>query len=109
MSNYNSTSQMVASESLRRRVTAAAAGEGVLAPEQWTTDQMWFLASNTEWVEAWAYAKDSETLDHNPDTGARPGVINDTMILSVVQARIAALGTKEPPIPLPTPSYPVLT
>ena len=87
MSNYNSIRQMVDSKSLRLRVVAAAAGEGVVSPEQWAVDQMWYLAGDPGWVEAWTYAKDSETLDHNPDTGARPGVINDQMILSVVQAR----------------------
>lgn len=91
MSNYNSTRQMVASDSLRKRVSAAAAGENIVMPEVWTQENMWFLASNTEWVEAWTYATDTYTLDANPDTGARPGVINDGMILSVVQARIAYL------------------
>lgn len=103
MSNYNSTRQMVASESLRLRVTAAAAGEGLLSPDQWVRDQMWFLASNSEWIEAWTYAKDAESLDHNPDTGARPGVINDAMILSTVQARIEDLKALEPEEPQPLP------
>lgn len=104
MSNYNSTRQMVASDSLRKRVSAAAAGENIVMPEVWTQENMWFLASNTEWVDAWTYAKDTETLDHNPDTGARPGVINDEMILSVVQARITYLKSlNETPAEEPTP------
>ena len=96
MPNYNSTRQMVESESLRLRVAAAAAAEGVLNPDQWARDQMWFLASNEEWVQSWSYAKDTETLDQNPDTGARPMVISDHAILSVVQARISYLESLEP-------------
>jgi len=91
MSNYNATSQMVESDSLLRRVIACVAAEGIVNPEQWSRDQMWYLASDPGWVEAWAYAKDNETLDDNPDTGARPGVISDAVILSVVQARKTAL------------------
>lgn len=96
MSNYNSTRQMVESESLRKRVAAAAAGEGILNPEQWAADQMWQLASDPGWVDSWSYAKNTETLDNNPDTGARPGVINDQTILSVVQARLAYLASLAP-------------
>lgn len=91
MSNYNATSQMVESDSLLRRVIACAAAEGIVNPEQWSRDQMWYLASNSDWVDAWAYAVDNQTLDHNPDTGARPGVISDGVILSVVQARKTTL------------------
>lgn len=96
MSNYNSTRQMVESDSLRARVAAAAAGEGILSPEQWAADQMWFLANDPGWVDSWSYAKDVETLDNNPDTGARPGVINDGAILAVVQARKTYLDSLEP-------------
>lgn len=95
MSNYNSTRQMVESESLCDRVCAAAAGEGIISPERWVRDQIWFLASDPGWVESWSYAKATETLDHNPDTGARPGVISDQAILSVVQARKTYLESLE--------------
>jgi hypothetical protein len=54
-------------------------------------EHSWQIVSHDSgWADAWDYAIDTATLDHNPDTGARPGVINDQMILTVVQALMAA-------------------
>lgn len=46
----------------------------------------WEMASQPGWAEAWDYALGTASPDNNPDTGARPGVINDSMILAAVQA-----------------------
>ena len=88
---YQSVSDMQASMSLRQRCVAAAAGEGSLSPDAWVAEHSWQIVSyDAGWVEAWDYAIAEATLDNNPDTGARPGVINDSMILTVVQALMAA-------------------
>lgn len=97
MSNYNSTRQMVASNSLKDRVTAAAAEKNLLSPAQWASDQMWFLASDDEWVARWSDADFNYNPTFNPDTGARPDVITDAIIDRAVQERIDYLASLEPP------------
>jgi hypothetical protein len=88
---YQSVSDMAASQSLQKRCVAAAAQEGSLSPEAWVAEHVWQIVSYDDgWVSAWDFAVDNATLDNNPDTGARPGVINDDMILTVVQALMAA-------------------
>lgn len=82
---YQDVVQMASSQSLLARITAAAAGEGRTDPLAWAQANIWALASSPDWDEAWAYANATRTDDNNPDTGARPGVINDTMILAAVQ------------------------
>lgn len=88
---YQSQADMQASASLRQRCVAAAAQEGSLSPDAWVAEHSWQIVSHDSgWAAAWDYAIDTATLDNNPDTGARPGVINDQMILTVVQALMAA-------------------
>lgn len=77
---------MATNASLRERVAAAAAGEGITDPLQWAADHMWAVASSPGWAAAWDYAEDTKTENVNPDTGARLDVIDDSMILSAVQA-----------------------
>ena len=96
MTNYNSTRQMVASTTLQERITACAAEADVLAPEQWTRDQMWYLASDDECVARWSDAAFNYNPTFNPDTGARPDVITDEIIARIVDARIAHLQSLEP-------------
>lgn len=84
--SYSSIVEMSQSASLMMRITAAAAAEGVESPQSWVTQRIWTFATQPGWDEAWDYAKGTYNLDFNPDTGARPGVINDTMILAAVQA-----------------------
>ncbi|MGW9021255.1 hypothetical protein ACWGOE_07225 [Leucobacter chromiiresistens] len=67
--------------SLRRRVIACAAREGISAPETWAHEQRWRLSVQPGWVEAFASAKISE----NPDPGRDEAVISDGMILAAVQ------------------------
>jgi hypothetical protein len=94
--SYASIAAMARSSSLALRITAAASQEGVTSfPDAWVADHIWQIVSaDASWSEAWDYAVDATTLDDNPDTGARPGVINDAMILAVVQPMITA-----PPTP----------
>ena len=83
---YASIANIVDSASLRRRILACAADEGVPTPDLWVTQNIWTIASQPGWADAWDYAVDNWTPDDNPDTGARPGVISDAMILAAVQA-----------------------
>ena len=83
--SYKSIVEMAGSQSLLSRITAAAAGEGQEEPLAWTQANIWKLVSSPDWDDAWDYAVATMTADNNPDTGMRPGVINDQMILSAVQ------------------------
>lgn len=86
---YQSVVEMASSQSLLSRIVAAAAGEGVEQPLMWAQANVWQLASSPGWADAWDYARDTANDDVNPDTGKRPGVIGDAMILSAVQALAA--------------------
>jgi len=84
--SYADIADMTNSVSLTNRVAAAAAGEGERDAWAWATENAWAVAASPGWADAWQYAKANQTADDNPDTGARPGVINDAMILAAVQA-----------------------
>lgn len=83
---YQSIVEMASNQSLLARIVAAAAEEGQENPLGWGQANIWKLAASPGWDDAWDYAKATATDDHNPDTGLRPGVISDQMILSAVQA-----------------------
>jgi len=86
---YQSIVEMAGNQTLMSRVVAAAADEGQADPQAWVQPRIWKIVSHDSgWADAWDYARETATLDHNPDTGARPGVISDQMILTVVQAVI---------------------
>lgn len=68
--------------SLRRRVIACAAREGIDDPETWAYAQRWKLSVQPGWVEAFASAKAGEM----EDPGREEAVISDGMILAAVQA-----------------------
>lgn len=93
---YQSTVEMAASQSLQARIVAAAAAEDIPEPLQWVQTHLWHIVSEPGWGDAWDYAKGTENDDVNPDTGKRPGVIGDPMILSAVQA-VRAAETAPPP------------
>jgi hypothetical protein len=97
---YSTAVLMQKSESLKKRVIAAVAAENFTpAPEQWTTDQFWFLVASTEWQTKWADAlKQSDNTKINPDIGARDDVITDLMILAAVQGRKNYLESQEPEV-----------
>jgi hypothetical protein len=105
--SYASIVAMAQSTSLVNRCAAAAADEGIQSnpdPITWTAQRIWqIVAEDSGWVEAWDYAVNGATADVNPDTGARPGVINDDMILAVVQPMVQAFlhgsGEDDEPVP----------
>jgi hypothetical protein len=84
--SYQSVVEMASNQSLLARIVAAAAGEGQVDPLIWAQQNIWKIVSEPGWDEAWQYAVDTANDDVNPDTGKRPGVINDQMILGAVQA-----------------------
>jgi hypothetical protein len=93
---YISIVEMAGSQSLLARITAAAAAEAIPEPSQWAQANIWQLAATPGWADAWDYARDTATDEQNPDTGKRPGVISDQMILSAVQARWAETNPAPP-------------
>ena len=84
--SYRSVVEMAQSQSLRERITAAVAAEGISNPEAWTASNMWAIVSAPGWGDQWAYASDTYQVNANPDYGARTDVISDQDILSAVQA-----------------------
>lgn len=94
--SYQSVVEMAGSTSLMQRLVAAAAGEGQEEPLAWVQRNIWKLASSPGWADSWDYAKQTDTPDNNPDTGARPGVISDAAILASVQSLRSAEQTPEP-------------
>lgn len=84
--SYNSIVEMSQSNSLMMRITACAAMEGIDNPREWAYARMWKFAAQPGWADAWDYAAGVYTPEKNPDTGARPDVIGDAMILASVQA-----------------------
>ena len=87
---YLEIANMAASDSLARRITAAAASEAhagaVLIPDQpesWAGVNRWVLCAAPGWADAWASA---EASDPGGDHGADESVITDGQILSEVQA-----------------------
>lgn len=88
---YADIVEMAQSTTLRQRIAAAVAGEGEADPVQWAADNMWHLAASPGWADDWSYARDTATVNTNPDVGARSDVIDDPQILSAVQARRTAL------------------
>jgi len=84
--SYWDMSEMSYSGSLQRRVAASAAQEQPDDPTQWMDDNMLRLAAEPGWSAAWA----SAVAAGNPDPGRDEAVITDGMILSGVQALLAA-------------------
>jgi len=72
---------------LRERISACAATQDIPDVQFWAQSNQWHLAAEPGWDDAYAYAMDSGI----GEPGNRGDVINDTMILSAVQARAAQL------------------
>lgn len=89
--SYQTVTDMHANAALFNRLTGCAAQEAVSGdPAAWVAEHIWVLISHTDWIDAWAYAEDTKTVNQNQDTGMRDDVINDAMILSAVQAAVSA-------------------
>jgi hypothetical protein len=86
---YRSIVEMSGSASLIERVAACAAEEGYKDdPTVFARNNIWQIIATGNWDAQWDSAKASETVNVNPDTGARDDVITDGMILSVVQPMV---------------------
>jgi hypothetical protein len=82
--SYTSIVEMAGSVSLMGRITAAAAAEQVPNPDQWIYSVIWRIAASPGWDTKWDSAKSSDTINQNPDTGARTDVISDDDILAAI-------------------------
>ena len=81
-SGYATHAAIVNNGSMRQRITACAAQEGVTNNiNNWVNAVIWQLPY-WEWVNAWDAA---EVENPGEDHGANPDVITDTMILGRVQ------------------------
>lgn len=85
---YSDVHQMTGSASLLGRIAAAAAveanaGTALDEPDcdHWAYKHRYDVCSAPGWGDAWASAEASQ----NPDPGADPTVITDSMILAQVQ------------------------
>ena len=83
--SYNTMYQMAADQSLRNRVAACAAQEGIPNPESWAQQNSLVWAGAPGWDEAYWYALNTG----NESPGGDEGVITDAMILAQVQAMTA--------------------
>lgn len=84
--SYKTISVMAANQSLRNRVAACAAQEGVVGPEGWTQQNSLMWAASPGWSDAWEYA---ETTEPGADHGDNEACITDGMILATVQSMVA--------------------
>lgn len=84
--SYKTVADMAESFSLNRRLTAGAAKESIDNPQQWVALYRWELSSQPGWDAAW----DSAVAGGVVDPGSDEAVITDAMILSGVQAVVAA-------------------
>jgi len=88
--SYQSITEMAGSQSLKARIIAAAAQEGREDPQPWVEQRIWIIVSHDdEWAARWDDANFNYNLTFNPDTGMRPDVITDALILSAVQEIMA--------------------
>lgn len=76
---------MTNSGSLRNRIVAAAAQIG--ADQKWANTNLYAICATEGWDEKWVKAKGQDPRQYNPDTGGRPDVIGDEMIVEAVKAR----------------------
>jgi len=91
--SYHDVWQMTLDSALRGRLAAAASVEATAGAtlderdaDNWAHVHRYDCCSAPGWGDAWA----SALAASNPAPGADPGVITDSMILSQVQAVIAA-------------------
>lgn len=80
---YSDIAAMARDNSLRDRIAACAATEGVIDPHPttWADQHQWQIAASPGWGDAWAHATASEVTS----PGSNEGVITDQMILAAVQ------------------------
>jgi hypothetical protein len=86
--SYGSMVEMANNESLRNRIIAAAAAEGINNPDQWIYSVAWQIAASPGWDTKWDSAKSSYNVNQNPDAGARTDVISDSDILAAIRVQV---------------------
>jgi hypothetical protein len=79
---------------LTQRITAAAAKESIDRPDQWAQQNRWEVASQPGWDGAW----ESAVAGGIENPGMNDAVITDGMILSGVQAVVAANTPPDPEV-----------
>jgi hypothetical protein len=82
---FSTLAALAESPSIRRRVVACAALEGVIDPVRFANENAWYIP-DAGWVEAVEYAQSNK--DYEGDPFDDPTVITDVMILSAVQHRL---------------------
>lgn len=87
---YHHILQMAQSGSLRDRVMGCAAQENHGDPRGFVDRNIMKIVKDPAWVTEWEKAINKYDPRFNPDTGARPDVITDEMILSVIQPLVLA-------------------
>lgn len=83
---YAALAAMNTSGTLRNRIIAAAAEEGIPNPDTQVQAYMWKIIARPDWKARWTDAIVNYTDVYNPDIGARPDVITDEMIKAAVIA-----------------------
>lgn len=82
---HQALASMRGSHSLKQRIVACVAMEGVANPDAAAEQFLWPIIARRDWISAWDAAVENYNNQYNPDTGARPDVITDAMILAAVQ------------------------
>ena len=82
--SYMTHAEIVQSNSMRLRITACVAQEGVGDPPRWVSTYIWTLPK-ADWIAAWEYMEASTPGD---DHGANEAGVTDAMILASVQAQL---------------------
>ena len=97
--SYSSIVEMAQSNTLRERMTACAAQEGIDQPAYFIDLNIWRLSATSAWGASWDSAKASYNVNQNPDFGARTDIISDADILTAVQAiaPVEPLLAEDPP------------
>jgi len=85
--SYSTIWKCYQDQALVGRVTACCADEGATDPQTTTYMVLWPVVVADD-IEA---AYEAALISENPNPGGDPAVITDQMILSTVQAAIAAL------------------
>lgn len=91
--SYLDQSEIAFNSAMFQRVAQCAAEQGEADPDGWTNQHRRTWAASPGWADAWASAKvahENDPPEQPYDPGADEAVITDAMILSEVQALMAA-------------------
>lgn len=93
--SYKNQARMATDRYLRDRIAACAATQDIDEPLRWAELNQWALSAAPGWDEAYSYAIEVNHKQPNFEPGIDDAIINDQMILSAVQARIAEKQTPD--------------